>query len=51
MEAHPWPNHHVRFGAFELDLRTHELLSKGRRLKLRGYPVRVLEMLLRVRGI
>jgi len=50
MEAAPGPNRHVRFGAFQLDLRTHELHSNGRRLKLRGHPVRVLEMLLESPG-
>jgi TolB-like protein/DNA-binding winged helix-turn-helix (wHTH) protein len=50
MEAAPGPNRHVRFSGFELDLRTHELHSNGRRLKLRGHPVRVLEMLLESPG-
>ena len=50
MEAAPVPNRHVRFGAFDLDLRTHELHNNGHRLKLRGHPVRVLEMLLEAPG-
>ena len=50
MEAAPGPNRHVRFGAFELDLRTHELHRNGSVLKLRGHPVRVLEMLVESPG-
>src|SRR5581483_2501723 len=40
----------VRFGSFELDLRTHELKRAGITQKLNGHPVRILELLLRSPG-
>ncbi len=36
----------VRFGVFEVDLRTHELRKGGLRIKLQGQPFRVLQLLL-----
>ena len=36
----------IRFGNFELDLRTRELYRNGFRLKVRGHPVDVLAILL-----
>lgn len=42
----PHPCHRVRFGPFEVDLRTGELWRSGRRLKLTGQPFSVLAMLL-----
>src|SRR5690349_21778287 len=36
----------IRFGAFELDLSTGELVGSGRRLLLQGQPFQVLSMLL-----
>ena len=40
------PSHRVRFGLFEVDLRTGELWRSGRKLKLTGQPFSVLAMLL-----
>ena len=40
----------VRFGSFQLDLRTGELYRKGSRLKLRGHPIDVLKMLIEHAG-
>jgi Tol biopolymer transport system component/DNA-binding winged helix-turn-helix (wHTH) protein len=38
--------HHVRFDTFELDLLTRELHRNGQRIKLRGHPIDVLDVLL-----
>jgi DNA-binding winged helix-turn-helix (wHTH) protein len=40
------PSHRVRFGLFEVDLRTGELWRSGRKLKLTGQPFSVLAILL-----
>jgi Tol biopolymer transport system component/DNA-binding winged helix-turn-helix (wHTH) protein len=40
----------VRFGVFELDLRTRELRKQGVRIKLQGQPFQILEMLLEQPG-
>ena len=40
----------VRFGVFELDLRTGELKKKGVRIRLQGQPFRLLVTLLEERG-
>ncbi len=40
----------VRFGVFELDLRTGELKKKGLRIRLQGQPFRLLVTLLEERG-
>ncbi len=39
-------NHRVRFGPFELDLRSGELFKHELKLKLQGHPIRLLSMLL-----
>jgi TolB-like protein len=44
------PAHRVRFGIFEVDLRTGELWKSGRKLKLTGQPFSVLAMLLERQG-
>ena len=36
----------IRFGVFELDLRTGELRKSGLKLRLHGQPVEVLKVLL-----
>jgi DNA-binding winged helix-turn-helix (wHTH) protein len=43
MDTHPSP---VRFGVFELDLRTGELRKKGMKVKLDGQPIQILTLLL-----
>src|SRR2546425_12260694 len=40
----------VRFGAFELDLRTGELRKRGTKIRLQQQPFRVLALLLERRG-
>src|SRR5215831_17196625 len=50
MEPTVRSDHHVRFKTFELDLRTRELRRNGIRLKLKGQPIDVLEMLLDTPG-
>ena len=40
----------VRFGDFELNLRTRELFKSGSRLRLRGQPVEVLAILVQNPG-
>jgi hypothetical protein len=42
----PHSSHRVRFGLFEVDLRTGELWRSGRKLKLTGQPFSVLAILL-----
>ena len=44
------PSRRVRFGPFEADFRTQELLKHGTRLRLSGQPFQVLEMLVMRRG-
>jgi DNA-binding winged helix-turn-helix (wHTH) protein len=36
----------IRFGVFELDLRTGELRKKGARVRLDGQPIQILALLL-----
>ena len=36
----------IRFGVFELDLRTGELRKKGAKIKLDGQPIQILMLLL-----
>jgi Tol biopolymer transport system component/DNA-binding winged helix-turn-helix (wHTH) protein len=43
---HMPPARRVRFGPFELDTRTHELLKAGRRIRVRDQPIRILRALL-----
>src|SRR5712691_8919684 len=40
----------VRFGAFELDGRTHEVRKQGVRMHLQGQPLQVLELLVERAG-
>jgi DNA-binding winged helix-turn-helix (wHTH) protein len=40
------PAKHLRFGAYEVNLHTHELWKHGRKLRLAGRPFQVLAMLL-----
>lgn len=47
---HGHANGHVRFGAFEADLSTGELLREGKRFPIQNLPFRVLEVLLRAGG-
>lgn len=42
--------HLIRFGLFELDLRSGELLKRGRKIRLEGQPVQVLICLLESPG-
>ena len=42
--------HRLRFGVFELDLRTGELRKAGRRIRLAGQPLQILEALLKRPG-
>lgn len=42
--------HRLRFGVFELDLRAGELRKAGRRIRLSGQPLKILEALLRRPG-
>src|SRR5271167_4086955 len=42
--------HVIRFGMFELDLRTGELRQQGAKVKLDGQPIQILAMLLERRG-
>jgi hypothetical protein len=52
MEGSAAPNRFVRFGAFELDVRTGELRQSGRRLPLQHQPLRLLSVLLeRIEGV
>lgn len=44
------PARHVRFGAYEVNLHTHELWKHGRKLRLAGRPFQVLAMLLKNPG-
>ena len=46
MATQPGIAHRVRFDAFELDVRAGELRKHGVRLRLRGQPLQVLEILL-----
>jgi TolB-like protein/DNA-binding winged helix-turn-helix (wHTH) protein len=46
MEAPVTPRQCVRFGAFELDLRSEELRKHGIKVKLQGQPVKILAILL-----
>ena len=39
-----------RFGVFELDVRVHELRKNGRRVRLQGQPLQVLELLVQRAG-
>jgi DNA-binding winged helix-turn-helix (wHTH) protein len=50
MATQPGIAHRVRFDAFELDVRAGELRKHGVRLRLRGQPLQVLEMLLERAG-
>src|SRR4051812_39819748 len=50
METTPRSDSVVRFGNFELDLRTLELFKNGSRLKIRGHPVDVLAILVQHGG-
>ena len=50
MERQPHVSGRLRFDDFELDARTGELRRKGVRLRLRGQPLRVLEILLERAG-
>jgi eukaryotic-like serine/threonine-protein kinase len=43
VDTHPSP---IRFGVFELDLRTGELRKKGAKVKLDGQPIHILTLLL-----
>ncbi len=43
MDTHPSS---IRFGVFELDLRTGELRKKGAKVKLDGQPIQILMLLL-----
>jgi DNA-binding winged helix-turn-helix (wHTH) protein len=40
----------IRFGVFEVDLRSGELLKNGRAIKIQGQPIQVLGMLLEQPG-
>jgi hypothetical protein len=40
------PSSPVRFGVFELDLRTGELRKKGLKIRLDGQPIQILALLL-----
>ena len=44
----PARDRRLRFGAFEADLDSHELLKSGRLVKLQRKPFQILELLLRV---
>jgi TolB-like protein/DNA-binding winged helix-turn-helix (wHTH) protein/tetratricopeptide (TPR) repeat protein len=50
MATQPGVAHRVRFDDFELDVRAGELRKHGIRLRLRGQPLQVLEMLLERAG-
>jgi TolB-like protein/DNA-binding winged helix-turn-helix (wHTH) protein/Tfp pilus assembly protein PilF len=50
MREFPSSAHSVRFGVFEIDLRTGELRKKGIRIKLQGQPFLLLTTLLKQRG-
>ena len=50
MQEFPSSVHLVRFGAFEIDLRTGELRKRGIRIKLQGQPFVLLITLLKQRG-
>jgi DNA-binding winged helix-turn-helix (wHTH) protein len=47
--ASPSP-HLIRFGVFELDLRSGELQKQGRKIRLEGQPVQILICLLETPG-
>jgi TolB-like protein/DNA-binding winged helix-turn-helix (wHTH) protein/tetratricopeptide (TPR) repeat protein len=46
VEPAPGNGNRVRFGAFELDLRSRELRKHGLKLRLQGQPIDLLEMLI-----
>src|SRR5690349_12211499 len=50
MEAPGLPHTVVRFGVFEFNLKSEELLKQGRRVRLAGQPARILAFLLRRAG-
>ncbi len=50
MTASPPPDSVVRFGVFEFDLNSAELLKNGRRVRLSGQPAQILACLLRRPG-
>ena len=50
VESQPPAGHIVRFGVFELELRTGELRKSGLRMALQDQPLQVLTMLLERRG-
>ena len=50
MEAAPRQGHPVRFGLFELNPSSGELLREGRRVRLQEQPFRILTLLLERRG-
>jgi Tol biopolymer transport system component/DNA-binding winged helix-turn-helix (wHTH) protein len=50
MKIDSWADHNVRFGTFELNLRTRELYRNRSKLKLHGQPIDLLEILLERAG-
>src|SRR5689334_25270673 len=50
MDSSTPPGSLVRFGVFEFDLKSEELLRHGRRVRLSGQPVRILALLLQRPG-
>ena len=50
VKSSPARDRRLRFGAFEADFDSHELLKSGRLVKLQRKPFQILELLLRVPG-
>ena len=50
MAARPSPDETIRFGPFEVDLRTGELRRKGSKIRLQNKPFQILAALLEYPG-